>query len=34
LRVLSWNRFAARHTHAGKAFRLRRRHQGRRSAHS
>jgi hypothetical protein len=28
LRVLSWNRFAARHEHADKAFRLRRRHQG------
>jgi hypothetical protein len=28
LRVLSWNRFAARHEHADKAFHLRRRHQG------
>jgi hypothetical protein len=32
LRVLSWNRFAARHEHADKAYRLRRRHQGHRQA--
>jgi hypothetical protein len=28
LRVLSWNRFKARHEHVDKAVRIRRRHQG------
>ena len=32
LRVLSWNRFAARHEHADRAYRLRRRHQGHKQA--
>jgi hypothetical protein len=31
LRVLSWNRFAARHTHADKVAMLTRRHKGHRS---
>jgi hypothetical protein len=31
LRVLSWNRFAARHTHADKVAMLCRRHKGHRS---